>query len=227
MVSVWLGVDPLASEAPGWTPYRFCFNNPVNIVDPTGLFETEYNLDVNTGKFEAVSNKGGAETDYYNIGTTNENGDFKTTKTIKINRPEDGEVNINSFRIKETDESTISAYNVPGTGEEGFFLEPAGPSTTTANQDKRIPEGQYNLEDYSSASYPKNFRVYNDDVPKSRKILIHTGSYPKNTLGCLLPGSSFGTDAVWSSGKQFNLLRNIINAFGAENVNLNIFNVIP
>jgi RHS repeat-associated protein len=39
-VSVWLSVDPLSSEAPGWTPYRFCFNNPVMITDPTGLLES-------------------------------------------------------------------------------------------------------------------------------------------------------------------------------------------
>ena len=44
----WNVVDPLASEAPGWTPYRFCFNNPVNIVDPTGLLETEF-VDIETG----------------------------------------------------------------------------------------------------------------------------------------------------------------------------------
>lgn len=38
----WLSVDPLASEAPDWTPYRFSFNNPINFVDPTGLLEEPY-----------------------------------------------------------------------------------------------------------------------------------------------------------------------------------------
>jgi RHS repeat-associated protein len=38
-VSVWLSVDPLAVLAPNLTPYRFSFNNPVNVVDPNGLFE--------------------------------------------------------------------------------------------------------------------------------------------------------------------------------------------
>jgi RHS repeat-associated protein len=36
----WRAVDPLADLAPGWTPYRAFFNNPVNYVDLTGLFET-------------------------------------------------------------------------------------------------------------------------------------------------------------------------------------------
>lgn len=39
-ISIWLSVDPLAGEAPQLTPYRFSFNNPLNVVDPNGLFES-------------------------------------------------------------------------------------------------------------------------------------------------------------------------------------------
>lgn len=35
----WLSVDPLADDAPGWTPYRYCFNNPINLIDPNGMSE--------------------------------------------------------------------------------------------------------------------------------------------------------------------------------------------
>ncbi|MCC5922082.1 MAG: RHS repeat-associated core domain-containing protein [Cyclobacteriaceae bacterium] len=40
-ISKFLSVDPLADQAPGWTPYRFGFNNPIRFLDPNGLFETE------------------------------------------------------------------------------------------------------------------------------------------------------------------------------------------
>jgi RHS repeat-associated protein len=35
----WSCVDPLASDAPNWTPYRAFFDNPVSFVDPTGMGE--------------------------------------------------------------------------------------------------------------------------------------------------------------------------------------------
>jgi hypothetical protein len=31
------GVDPLAEEMPGWNPYHYVFNNPIQLVDPLGL----------------------------------------------------------------------------------------------------------------------------------------------------------------------------------------------
>ncbi|HLN34652.1 MAG TPA: RHS repeat-associated core domain-containing protein [Nitrososphaeraceae archaeon] len=32
----WLSPDPLADKYPGWSPYNYCLNNPVNLVDPDG-----------------------------------------------------------------------------------------------------------------------------------------------------------------------------------------------
>ncbi len=37
----WLQVDPMAEYAPGWTPYRFGFNNPISYTDALGLFESK------------------------------------------------------------------------------------------------------------------------------------------------------------------------------------------
>lgn len=37
-VSVWLSVDPKAHWYPGHGPYNFSLNNPVNLVDPNGMW---------------------------------------------------------------------------------------------------------------------------------------------------------------------------------------------
>jgi len=39
-ISVWLSVIPLAHEFPGWSPYNFTMNNPLNLVDPDGMSAT-------------------------------------------------------------------------------------------------------------------------------------------------------------------------------------------
>jgi RHS repeat-associated protein len=37
VISVWLSVDPLASDYPSWSPYNYTMDNPINLVDPTGM----------------------------------------------------------------------------------------------------------------------------------------------------------------------------------------------
>lgn len=40
MLGRWHVADPLAEEATDWTPYRFGFDNPINVNDPTGMQDT-------------------------------------------------------------------------------------------------------------------------------------------------------------------------------------------
>ena len=36
-ISIWLSVDPLAESFPNWNPYNYTMQNPINLVDPTGM----------------------------------------------------------------------------------------------------------------------------------------------------------------------------------------------
>ena len=40
VTGLWLSADPLSSLRPDFSPYRFNYCNPINFVDPSGLFET-------------------------------------------------------------------------------------------------------------------------------------------------------------------------------------------
>lgn len=36
-LSIWLSVDPLAEKFPNWNPYNYVMQNPINLIDPTGM----------------------------------------------------------------------------------------------------------------------------------------------------------------------------------------------
>jgi RHS repeat-associated protein len=40
-ISIWLSVDPLAESFPNWNPYNYTMQNPINLVDPTGMSSEE------------------------------------------------------------------------------------------------------------------------------------------------------------------------------------------
>ncbi|CCN68937.1 DUF5675 family protein [Vibrio nigripulchritudo] len=98
-------------------------------------------------------------------------------------------LNIKVVRIKQHTDTTLSRFKIEGKTSNMYFLEPGGPDSKVAGSDKRISVGRYKLKKYSSAKYPKAYELLN--VPGRTKILIHSGNYHDDTLGCLLPGKSY------------------------------------
>jgi RHS repeat-associated protein len=49
----WLSVDPLSDKYPNLSPYAYCANNPVNLVDPDGMQIDDYKIYSN-GKIEVT-----------------------------------------------------------------------------------------------------------------------------------------------------------------------------
>lgn len=41
-LSIWLSVDPMSDKYPGVSPYVYCANNPVRLVDPDGESFSEF-----------------------------------------------------------------------------------------------------------------------------------------------------------------------------------------
>jgi len=45
VISRWLSPDPLSDEFPSWSPYNYVENNPIRMVDPTGMAPNDYTVD--------------------------------------------------------------------------------------------------------------------------------------------------------------------------------------
>lgn len=148
-------------------------------------------------------------------------GPSDTGTAVALNR------RIELIRTEETTQSTIGEYTVPGTTFSGYMLEPAGPSTTAANQDQRIPAGTYQLTRYNSPRHGLCFLVSNSQVSQSRRILIHKGNTPGDTEGCLLPGTTKATDSVGNSTPRFDELLAHFESEGWEGAELSITESFP
>ena len=53
----WHVPDPLAEQAHSWTPFRYSFNNPINLIDPDGRFEFKWNKDKEGNNTSLALNK--------------------------------------------------------------------------------------------------------------------------------------------------------------------------
>ena len=87
----WLSVDPMANKYPGWSPYVYCHNNPLRLIDPNGM------EDGGPGFFAWLKN--------FFIG----NSSNETNPGTEINRTIVEETKIMSKKIGEFPRKTVKA----------------------------------------------------------------------------------------------------------------------
>lgn len=125
----------------------------------------------------------------------------------------------------QTSLSTISEFTVSGSDIKGYFLECPGPDTVTPYLKKRIPDGIYKLVWHTSATFVTHNpvpKLFNANVSPSRDILIHPGNYPRNTKGCLLPGTERLLNTVTNSVVMYKKIKNFIMKEGITEFNVSI-----
>ena len=119
---------------------------------------------------------------------------------------------IDVARTTETNQSTISSFSIDEGQLEGYFLEPAGPSSAVEGSGLRIQEGIYEIGSYSSTKFDNHFELLN--VPGRSQILIHGGTGPLNTSGCLVIGNNVGLNSISGWQEMMGQLRTYINSNG-------------
>ena len=105
---VWTGVDPLADECGGISPYVYCGDNPISYVDNNGM-----KYDQNNKK---ISNLGGNEFDFYHL--ENHNTKVVNRKSGMVNIIKGGERLIRNYTHR-TNDTTISQLTSEFLNETG------------------------------------------------------------------------------------------------------------
>ena len=100
----WLQVDPLADKYPGWSPYNYCVNNPLIVVDPDGM-AAEY-------KDELSSESDGGDED-----KDKKNANCHATKNGPQNKPtKQQEIHSMSQTLGNISDAVSTVGTIVGTG---------------------------------------------------------------------------------------------------------------
>jgi len=80
-ISLWLTVDPLAEKFPNWNPYNYTMQNPINLIDPSGMEPEEGGGDPSASiGCELINYKAGENYSYMAVIPSNYKDDWALTR---------------------------------------------------------------------------------------------------------------------------------------------------
>ena len=134
--SIFLNVDPLAEKYSHVSPYTYSLNNPINLIDPTGM-EPEWREE---GKGILVAEKGdNAKTLREHLNKNYKDANVSQTAADKLySTMKDGKVNIDQLN-PETLNQNLFGYNYPG---------PDNPRKYNGESDYSIPPTEIEIPAY-------------------------------------------------------------------------------
>jgi len=140
----WMSPDPLSEEFPSYSPYNFCFNNPMKFVDPDGRAPTDWvNFTGKNGQQQiifdsSIKTKEQAGAKYSNVKEVFETGIGRSAKTGEVvNFQKDGKFSVNGGDTMDTADSgftteggTYIGKNLTGVEQVATALQAGGDGIT-------------------------------------------------------------------------------------------------
>ena len=122
-------------------------------------------------------------------------GGKKKEEPMSLQLPKPIKYQLTLERFKMTEKSTIGRLTV--LDAHWFVLEDPIRDAKIPGE-TAIPEGEFRIIPTWS-NKRKAIVPMLTGVPNFTNIQIHIGNYPEDTRGCLLPGKSYGANAVYDS----------------------------
>ena len=210
----WNVVDPMASEAYDWSPYRYGYNNPMKFIDPTGMLEDDYTVD-DFGKINLVRktdddfdrlikvDKDGNETDQ-NIqvakGILNNVKSDLTLSNIEYNYLRINNSNVALSLFEFLAKNTKVEWSLIKAGRHGNYI-----STSHEEYTER-------------GSAHMTAKLFRDRIPMSEHIHSHPGWTTKGPSGyALREGPMESSDRLFAEAMSRYSPRTILKVFRVYN----------
>ena len=177
----WDRIDPLCEKFYNVSPYNYCVNNPVNIIDPNGC--DTLNISYINGKWIFANPIIAKGNDVFNVTIDGQ------TSTYTLSEGEWGE-RVDALNLESNNEYTLGVYHVSGSGSigTGYYVTPGGPPSTKEGSGARIPEGNYPIIEGKGDKWKKT--GVGGKVEDRRIIFHHEVSKDhnprKSTKGCFV-----------------------------------------
>lgn len=166
-------IDPLTELAQSWTAYRYCFNNPLNYQDPSGLFESrkaarEYRREHDlTGRIRR--DEDGAYSLYdKNTGILYKSGDDSESGGTD-GHSNDGVVESVLVTPETSRLGAMDAYDLTGTGLS-YVEEVKWKGMSTGQKSKFVYDSRKSIEHVTGWKIKgTNSSFYRNTIPKTMK----------------------------------------------------------
>lgn len=177
----WDRMDPLCEKFYNVSPYNYCVNNPVNIIDPNGC--DTLNISYINGKWvfdNPIIAKGN---DVFNVTIDGQTNSYTFS---------DGEYGsrMNVLNLESNEKETFGVYQLSGTETAGYVAQPKGPATKAADG-SRLQDGSYNTIIGAGKQWPTYVGLINYNLYEGSGARVHYGTDHTWSTACLIVSSDY------------------------------------